>query len=755
MARLQTRSAGLPFLVEELVTAERDGVTRGIPRRVRDVVRLRLGALSDPAQLVTALVAVAARPMSHRVLQEAAQLSNRVYAAALTESLAASLLVADTTDRSYSFRHDVAREIVHEDLLPASRLELHVRLAVALQSDLPVNAYASRLCEVAHHWLQTDANEEHALRAALLAARASTRAFAHPEALRQYDHVVRLWDRVPDAAVITGTDFVTISAEAAEAGHWSGDTKAALRHIDRALAATGPRETIVAAALQERRSHYSWLDSGHLARGPELLDQIGDSATRERMHASDLMQSGRYAEAVTAARSALDLALAAGSTGDAIRSRIILGVGLSFTGHPKDGLAAIAQAMEEASEYGGLEEVVAAHTNMAFALIENGQMERAADVAIAGIEEVVSRGAGSSDGALLAVNGAEALIRIGRLAEAERIVREGLERHPTATMASYLVLAGAEVDLLSGRLAEAAVAMRTIADRGPPHDYQFRQQMRVVETELRMWDPASHRDGAAADMRTAPGSAVAADVGEEDAPLTARLLWLGVRADADARAIAEIADQPDRLDLVLADGNDLRDRATALAARRISDGERRQVRVFLALIAGEHSRLMAEHDPSIWERAVVAADGDPYLYSYALWRWGSSLRQARRRREAANALREAFRVADGVGIRVVADAVVSAGHALGIRVGDPAPEQGARRKPEQPFSLTAKEMEVLHLLVQGLTNRRIASALGMTEKTASVHVSHILSKLSVGSRGEAVARAYEVGLARPQVNTGG
>ena len=35
-------------------------------------------------------------------------------------------------------------------------------------------------CEVAHHWLQSDANEEHALRASLLAARASTRAYAQP-----------------------------------------------------------------------------------------------------------------------------------------------------------------------------------------------------------------------------------------------------------------------------------------------------------------------------------------------------------------------------------------------------------------------------------------------------------------------------------------------------------------------------------------------------------------------------------------------
>ena len=142
MRRLLTRSAGLPFLVEELAAAEQDGVTRGIPNRVRDVVRLRLGALSQDAQLVVALVAVAARPLRHRVLAEAAHLPARVFAEALDEALSAHLLVADTDERTYGFRHDVAREIVHEDLLTASRLELHVRLAVAMQSDLPVDAYA-------------------------------------------------------------------------------------------------------------------------------------------------------------------------------------------------------------------------------------------------------------------------------------------------------------------------------------------------------------------------------------------------------------------------------------------------------------------------------------------------------------------------------------------------------------------------------------------------------------------------------------
>jgi DNA-binding NarL/FixJ family response regulator len=53
---------------------------------------------------------------------------------------------------------------------------------------------------------------------------------------------------------------------------------------------------------------------------------------------------------------------------------------------------------------------------------------------------------------------------------------------------------------------------------------------------------------------------------------------------------------------------------------------------------------------------------------------------------------------------------------------------------------------VLSLLANGSTNREIGAALYMAEKTASVHVSRILSKLDVRSRTEAAAVAHRVGL---------
>jgi two-component system nitrate/nitrite response regulator NarL len=60
--------------------------------------------------------------------------------------------------------------------------------------------------------------------------------------------------------------------------------------------------------------------------------------------------------------------------------------------------------------------------------------------------------------------------------------------------------------------------------------------------------------------------------------------------------------------------------------------------------------------------------------------------------------------------------------------------------------LTPREREVLDLLVQGLTNRRIGEGLGISEHTAKFHVNAILGKLGVESRTEAVAEAARLGL---------
>jgi len=63
------------------------------------------------------------------------------------------------------------------------------------------------------------------------------------------------------------------------------------------------------------------------------------------------------------------------------------------------------------------------------------------------------------------------------------------------------------------------------------------------------------------------------------------------------------------------------------------------------------------------------------------------------------------------------------------------------------LGLTRREEEVLALVAAGRTNRQVAEALFISEKTASIHVSHILAKLGVGGRVEAAAVAHRLGLA--------
>jgi NarL family two-component system response regulator LiaR len=69
--------------------------------------------------------------------------------------------------------------------------------------------------------------------------------------------------------------------------------------------------------------------------------------------------------------------------------------------------------------------------------------------------------------------------------------------------------------------------------------------------------------------------------------------------------------------------------------------------------------------------------------------------------------------------------------------------QASVRSHQPGFDLTERELEVLALMVDGLTNAQIAQALAISLSTAKFHVSTILSKFNAGSRTEAVSLALK------------
>jgi DNA-binding NarL/FixJ family response regulator len=70
----------------------------------------------------------------------------------------------------------------------------------------------------------------------------------------------------------------------------------------------------------------------------------------------------------------------------------------------------------------------------------------------------------------------------------------------------------------------------------------------------------------------------------------------------------------------------------------------------------------------------------------------------------------------------------------------------ALEEPSLPSDLTKRELEVLRLLSDGLSQKEIASSLVISSKTVAAHIQHILGKLGVHSRAQAVAQAYRRGL---------
>lgn len=137
-------------------------------------------------------------------------------------------------------------------------------------------------------------------------------------------------------------------------------------------------------------------------------------------------------------------------------------------------------------------------------------------------------------------------------------------------------------------------------------------------------------------------------------------------------------------------------------------------------------------------------DGDAHGAADAWLALGCPYEAARALAESddAAALLEALEIFDGLGARPAAQLVRGTLRERGASV--PRGPRPATR--ENPAQLTARELEVLALVAEGLRNAEIAHRLVLSPRTVDHHVSAILRKLDVRTRGEAAVAAARLGL---------
>ncbi len=760
---IHARSGGNPFFAEELLVAAGPDGRSALPPTLRDVLLARIAGLSGPTQEFLRIASAAGQRVNPALIAAASGTDEASLVEALRESVGRHVLLPDPTASAerYTFRHALLQEAIYDDLLPGERMRLHVAFARTLETWPP--GMWSQAAAIAYHWFAGH-DLPNALGAAVRAGEEAEAEYAYAEAVSQYERAIELWDQVPDAEARARRDRIDVLTALAGAARFH-DPARSVAHVQTAISLVDQgQDPVRVGLLHERLGRYALgAGQGELSKAAyqtamRLVPAEPPSEARARAvagFAQTLMLGGRFEESLALANDARLIARAVGARdieGHAVNTR---GVDRAVGGDVEGGLEDLRLALAMAEEAGVVDDIGRAHANRVMVLDLADRLEEAIDAAGLGVASAEHLGSLRFWGAHLLCNAADALYRLGRWDESERAMRRAEEMNPLGINAILVQELLARLAVARGRFGEAADRLRPVAPLAErAGDIQFVRPVQASLAELALWQ------GRPADAMARVAEAIPRiDISPE--VRVAEVHALGIRASADAAELARARrSSADERAAVEAGDTLLRG-----IRRRHSDGAAHRPAfvgisaAYVALCEAESTRLHRAADPAAWAACGRAWSAQPYVAAYAGWRQAEALLESKGDRgEAETALRSALEVARRLGaeplLREVNSLAVRARLTLDLDEGPPAgpvPGDGER------LGLTRRELEVLELLALGRTNRQIADELFISANTAGAHVSHILGKLDVASRGEAAALGYRLGLVgarRPEETAG-
>jgi DNA-binding winged helix-turn-helix (wHTH) protein/tetratricopeptide (TPR) repeat protein len=223
--RLQEAAGGNPLFLRELVPifvarngAGEPGEHEPVPASINHIVRSQVARLSEPARELIEIASVSGRNFEPQLLARASGRRLDTVLDRLDEARAENLIEWDRS-RRFRFQHDIIRAALFESLRPARRIELHRRVARAIEAGVHPEAL---LAELAHHFFEAlpRAGSEKAVHYATRAAEAARRALDFDGAARHYRQALAALEGQGAGSATERSDLLLDLGEVLElAGH--------------------------------------------------------------------------------------------------------------------------------------------------------------------------------------------------------------------------------------------------------------------------------------------------------------------------------------------------------------------------------------------------------------------------------------------------------------------------------------------------------------------------------------------------------